>query len=327
MPSVTLGSGFDNDSGLSTFSPAFVGQTANALVGNLDVFNSWTDRVWNGTEESAAAAVGEVLSDRKALPSAGTSYPTMLMYLRSPETAAVWLRITDRGLQRLTSYKPTKNPGNGGPADYAAFCKAAEGLMADYDVPPELLDYLLAAAGRADESKDTAPSSAGVWLFQANPSIYDIVDEINRGNIPKIFGELLFLLEYRQKAGRLQYWPDEQFSLPRNLFLIGTMNTADRSKRTRSWRCPSVAATPPRRSNAPSAHASGPSHPNLSPGTCRSVRNQNSITPSTCERPGHPHLCGASWRMATRPARASREARARILYPAVAVGQRDRNDH
>ncbi len=56
-----------------------------------------------------------------------------------------------------------------------------------------------------------------------------IVDEINRGNIPKIFGELLFLLEYRQKAVRLQYWPEEQFSLPRNLFLIGTMNTADRS--------------------------------------------------------------------------------------------------
>jgi MoxR-like ATPase len=455
------------------FSPAFVGQTANALVGNLDVFNSWTDRVWNGTEEAAAAAVGEVLADRKALPSAGTSYPTMLMYLRSPETAAVWLRITDRGLQRLTNYKPTKNPGNGGPDDYAQFCEAAAGLMTDYDVPPELLDFLLAAAGRADESKTEVNGSAGVWLFQANPSIYDIdhalselaelpwvvrqstkevhkddrvylwrsgadagviatatvqtepavspgdesdpyvlkpetlskpeprvrlridsvlptairrsdllehavlkdlgvikfanatnfritpeqdqalqklvsgfripplsdeiedrvhlprpwlqealdllaekgqvvfygppgtgktfvalalaeeitreggdfrivqfhpsysyedfvggfrpveddgahgvryqrtngplremaaaaaddpghpyvliVDEINRGNIPKIFGELLFLLEYRQKAVCLQYWPETPFSLPRNLFLIGTMNTADRS--------------------------------------------------------------------------------------------------
>jgi 5-methylcytosine-specific restriction protein B len=56
-----------------------------------------------------------------------------------------------------------------------------------------------------------------------------IVDEINRGNIPKIFGELLFLLEYRQQAVRLPYWPEEEFRLPRNLFLIGTMNTADRS--------------------------------------------------------------------------------------------------
>lgn len=56
-----------------------------------------------------------------------------------------------------------------------------------------------------------------------------IIDEINRGNIPKIFGELLFLLEYGQRELHLQYWPEELFSLPPNLFLIGTMNTADRS--------------------------------------------------------------------------------------------------
>jgi MoxR-like ATPase len=55
-----------------------------------------------------------------------------------------------------------------------------------------------------------------------------IVDEINRGNIPKIFGELLYLLEYRDGSINLQY-SDEPFSLPPNLFVIGTMNTADRS--------------------------------------------------------------------------------------------------
>ncbi len=63
--------------------PAFVGQTANGLVENLDAFNQWTARLWRGTEEEATAAVGELLSDRKLLPSAGTSYPTMLRYLRS----------------------------------------------------------------------------------------------------------------------------------------------------------------------------------------------------------------------------------------------------
>jgi 5-methylcytosine-specific restriction protein B len=56
-----------------------------------------------------------------------------------------------------------------------------------------------------------------------------IVDEINRGNIAKVFGELYFLLEYRDEAIFLQYSPDEQFSLPANLYVIGTMNTADRS--------------------------------------------------------------------------------------------------
>jgi 5-methylcytosine-specific restriction protein B len=56
-----------------------------------------------------------------------------------------------------------------------------------------------------------------------------IVDEINRGNIPKIFGELLFLLEYRDAKVPLQYSPEAQFGLPKNLYVIGTMNTADRS--------------------------------------------------------------------------------------------------
>ncbi|MEQ8850163.1 MAG: AAA family ATPase [Phycisphaerales bacterium] len=55
-----------------------------------------------------------------------------------------------------------------------------------------------------------------------------IIDEINRGNIAKVFGELLFLLEYRDEAITLQY-SEAPFRLPRNLLIIGTMNTADRS--------------------------------------------------------------------------------------------------
>jgi 5-methylcytosine-specific restriction protein B len=61
-----------------------------------------------------------------------------------------------------------------------------------------------------------------------NPYVL-IVDEINRGNVAKIFGELLFLLEYRDRGIPLQYSPEPPFSLPSNLYLIGTMNTADRS--------------------------------------------------------------------------------------------------
>ncbi len=55
-----------------------------------------------------------------------------------------------------------------------------------------------------------------------------IIDEINRGQIAKVLGELYFLLEYRDESIRLQY-SDEPFSLPSNLYIIGTMNTADRS--------------------------------------------------------------------------------------------------
>ncbi len=55
-----------------------------------------------------------------------------------------------------------------------------------------------------------------------------LIDEINRGNLSKIFGELYFLLEYRDEEIALQY-SKQPFSLPRNVLLLGTMNTADRS--------------------------------------------------------------------------------------------------
>ena len=60
---------------------------------------------------------------------------------------------------------------------------------------------------------------------------YLVIDEINRGNIAKVFGELYFLLEYRDEKIRLQYQREsgETFSLPGNLYIVGTMNTADRS--------------------------------------------------------------------------------------------------
>lgn len=57
-----------------------------------------------------------------------------------------------------------------------------------------------------------------------------IIDEINRGNLSKIFGELLMLIEnsYRGKEIKLAY-TDELFTVPKNLYIIGMMNTADRS--------------------------------------------------------------------------------------------------
>jgi 5-methylcytosine-specific restriction enzyme B len=65
---------------------------------------------------------------------------------------------------------------------------------------------------------------------QENPEALHllVIDEINRANIAKVFGELYFLLEYRHAKIHLQY-SREPFELPWNLVFIGTMNTADRS--------------------------------------------------------------------------------------------------
>src|SRR5205823_4473189 len=54
-----------------------------------------------------------------------------------------------------------------------------------------------------------------------------IIDEINRGKASRIFGELLYLLEYRDQ--KIQIASGEMFEVPKNVYLIGTMNTADRS--------------------------------------------------------------------------------------------------
>ena len=57
-----------------------------------------------------------------------------------------------------------------------------------------------------------------------------IIDEINRGNLSKIFGELFMLIESDKRGVELKLlYADEKFSVPRNVFIIGMMNTADRS--------------------------------------------------------------------------------------------------
>ena len=66
--------------------------------------------------------------------------------------------------------------------------------------------------------------------IDSDNSYFFIIDEINRGNLSQIFGELFMLIENDKRDIKLKLmYSDESFSVPSNVYIIGTMNTADRS--------------------------------------------------------------------------------------------------
>lgn len=107
---------------------------------------------------------------------------------------------------------------------YEDFVRGMVAVPADNGVAYKVLDRVL-----AETAKEATENPAANYVL--------ILDEINRANLPAVLGELIYALEYRGQAVNSLYAKEgddvegngNELILPKNLYIIGTMNTADRS--------------------------------------------------------------------------------------------------
>ena len=127
------------------FSRAFTGANAKNIIEHLDFFNDWSARIWKEPESSLEGLL-DLFWKTRPIPGAGTSLPTLLLYLRDPLRYNIWLPYTAQGLERLTGFVTGLERSG---ANYFRYNNLVnEEVRKKYDLQPQEIDFILFMANK-----------------------------------------------------------------------------------------------------------------------------------------------------------------------------------
>jgi hypothetical protein len=220
------------------------------VLAKTSSFPEWSDAdneafaLWqSGKAADAAPAVHEAGSSADAQPTVADSQTTQSLedlaaQLNLDDEGRAWLNETITLLQHRKQLILQGPPGTGKTFFARAIAQFIAGdpdrtTLVQFHPSTSYEDFVQGLRpdpsnpGRFDLKAGPLPKLAKQALQHPEQSFVLIIDELNRANVPAAFGELYFLIEYRDHEATLLY--GETLRLPPNLFLIATMNTADRS--------------------------------------------------------------------------------------------------
>jgi len=142
------------------FMPAFYGSLANQIADSREAFNQWTEELWSTSDEQLDTLLDEFWQ-KNEVAGGGTSLPTAILYLRDPDTYAIWIPALEHGLKTvLPSLQLKKRRTADG---YRIYNEAAQSVREQLGFPPQAMDVILTLASK---EVDTTASGDFDALFK-----------------------------------------------------------------------------------------------------------------------------------------------------------------